>query len=75
MTRDSKDMAEEQSTALVPVQGKALSLNKTKNMLVSAIAKGRAAAWGYVPHMGLAEVRAMAETVSKASRNGSATGC
>lgn len=63
-------MVEEQSTALVPVPSKGLSLNKTKNMLVSAIARGRAAAGGYVPHLGLAEVRAMAEAVSKASRNG-----
>jgi integrase len=68
MTRDRKDMAEEQTTALVPTPGKGLSLNKVTK--VTAIARGRVAAGGYVPHLGLAEVRAMAEAVSKASRNG-----
>lgn len=68
MIRDSKDMVEQQSTALVPIQEKALSLNKTNK--VSAIARGKAAAGGYVPHLGLTEVRAMATAVLKASRNG-----
>lgn len=68
MNLDSKDMVEQQTTALVPVQEKGLSLNKTNK--VSAIMRGKAAAGGYVPHLGLAEVRAMAEAVCKASRNG-----
>ena len=59
---------EQQSTALVPAQEKGLSLNKSQK--ASAIARAQAAAGGYVPHLGLAEVRAMAEAVSKASRNG-----
>jgi integrase len=59
---------EQESTALVPVQEKGLPLNKTAK--ASAIAGARAAAGGYVPHLGLTEVRAMAEAVSKASRNG-----
>jgi integrase len=61
-------MVDQQTTALVPVQEKALSLNKTNK--VSAIMRGKAAAGGYVPHLGLAEVRAMVTAVQKASRNG-----
>jgi len=68
MIRDRKNMVEEQTTALVTTPGKGLSLNK--NNKVSAIMRGKAAAGGYVPHLGLAEVRAMAEAVCKASRNG-----
>lgn len=59
---------EQETTALAIVEEKALTLNKTAK--VSAIVRARAAAGGYVPHLGLAEVRAMAEAVSKASRNG-----
>jgi len=59
---------EQQTTALVPVQEQALTLNKSAK--VSAIVRGKAAAGGYVPHLGLAEVRVMAQAVSKASRNG-----
>jgi integrase len=59
---------EDQTTALVTTPGKGLSLNKTNK--VSAIARGKAAAGGYVPHLGLPEVRAMITAVQKASRNG-----
>jgi integrase len=61
-------MTEEQTTALVPAQEKGISLNKSAKM--SAIAKARSTAGGYVPHLGIAEVSAMAEAVSTASRNG-----
>ena len=61
-------MAEEQTTALVTTPGKGLSLNKVTK--VSAIARAKGYSPTYVPHLGLQEVRAMAEAVSRASRNG-----
>ena len=61
-------MTDEMTTAMVPVQEKGIRLNKSAE--VSAIARARTAAGGYVPHLGIAEVRAMAEAVSRASRNG-----
>jgi integrase len=61
-------MAEEQTTALVTTPGKGLSLNKVTK--VSAIARAKGYSPTYVPHLGLQEVRAMAEAVCKASRHG-----
>lgn len=61
-------MAEEVTTAIVPAHKKGISLNKTAE--VSAITRARAAAGAYVPHLGVPEVRAMAQEVFRASRNG-----
>jgi len=59
---------EQKTTAVVLAPTKGLSLNKSAK--VSAIVGARTAAGGYVPHLGIAEVRAMAEAVPKSSRNG-----
>jgi len=60
-------MVDKQSTALVPIGGKALTLNKTAK--TSAIARARVSSGAYVPHLGLAEVRAIAEAAGSQGRN------
>jgi integrase/recombinase XerD len=60
-------MAENKETALVPVTDKGLILNKTAK--VSAIARAKTSSGGYVPHLGMAEVRAVAAAAGSVGRN------
>ncbi len=62
-------MAEQQTTALVPVTDKTLTLNKNTKVSVSAIARAKVASGAYVPHLGINEVRSIANAAGSIGNN------